>query len=41
MGLVKDINPYDNNCNNLPSAGILSSGVFHARNQRPLVKMWS
>lgn len=38
MGLVKDINPYDSDCNNLPSAGILSPGVFHTRNQRLLVK---
>lgn len=38
MGLVKDINPYDSDCNNLPSAGILSPGVFHACNQRLLVK---
>lgn len=38
MGLVKDINPYDSDCNNLPSAGILSPGGFHTRNQRLLVK---
>lgn len=37
MGLVKDINPYDSDCNNLPSAGILSPGVFHTRNQRLLL----
>lgn len=40
-GLVKDINPYGNDCDNLPSAGTLCSGVFHTRHQRLLVKMWS
>lgn len=38
MGLVKDMNPYDSDCNNLPSAGILSPGGFHTRYQRLLVK---
>lgn len=31
MDLVKDINPYDNDYNSLPSAGILFSSVSHSQ----------